>query len=289
MRPKLIILPILVIAALARHAAGQPAGTDAVVIADLMANRLIRVADLSDTGVQLGPTISGLSLNAPWHLGLDSSGRIYIADRDNFRIVRMGAVAGKGWKALSGASLGILADGPGAALISSVTTDRAGRIYVNAGRVIRVDDMNGAGKITFGFPAAITTPFPETPGSFYNPKVLIFDQQGRFIVSDADYHRIDRFDDMNGTGWITFGSKGTGSGQFYRPEGMAVDSAGRIYIADNYGNRIVRMNDMTGAGFVSLGGPSPESNALQFSGPHDIKVDSLDRVWIADTGNPRIV
>src|SRR5437016_4951436 len=152
LHPKRFILPILLLTALAHDAAGQPAGPDSILITDQGTNRLIRVTDLSDTGVQLGPTVSGLSLNIPWHLGLDSSGRIYIAEGgetgnllQDFRIVRMDDVAGNGWKAVTSVQLGIPPPfAPGGGYMSSVTTDRAGRIYINAAVIIRIDDMNGA-------------------------------------------------------------------------------------------------------------------------------------------------
>src|SRR5438067_7286554 len=139
MRPKRFILPIVIIAALARDGAGQQANTgglagaasaqNAIVIADIATNRLFRVTDLSDTGVQIGPTVSGLSIKSPWHIGLDASGRIYVADRDNVRIVRMDDVAGNGWKAFGGAganNFGLDVGGPGSgnAFVVSVNADQ---------------------------------------------------------------------------------------------------------------------------------------------------------------------
>src|SRR5436190_15381814 len=123
--------------------------------------------------------------------------------------------------------------------------------------------MSGAGWLAFPPPNRV--PVPGGVGSLNNPKVLVFDPQGRFYVTDTDNHRVVRFDDMQGTGWVSFGSKGNGVGQFYRPEGIALDSKGRIYITDNLNNRIVRIDDMTGAGWIALGS-LPGTNEGQVAG-----------------------
>src|SRR5207249_8546777 len=56
--------------------------------------RLIRILDVSPTGWEAGPTVSGLTFDNPTKVSFDSIGRIYVADRDNRRIVRMDDVAG---------------------------------------------------------------------------------------------------------------------------------------------------------------------------------------------------
>jgi hypothetical protein len=256
-----------------------------LLITDIPTGRVIRVRNLTEAGWEQGPTIPGLSLARPIHFSLDSAGRIYLTDQgvpvpgqDNINphIVRMDDIAGNGWKTFSGVGSNILAL-PGLSMNSaaySTALDAAGRIYiVSSGRLVRIDDMDGTGWVTF-------TP----PGS--GLKDAILDQSGRIYISDNTNHRIVRFNDMQGSGFVSFGSYGNGVGQFNEPEGVALDSTGRIYITDNYNHRIVRINDMTGAGWTTFG--SYGSSVGQFNGAHDIKLDSLDRIYVADTGNQRI-
>src|SRR5438552_6090983 len=45
--------------------------------------RLLRILDVSPTGWEAGPTVSGLTFDNPTKFSFDSGGRIYVADRDN--------------------------------------------------------------------------------------------------------------------------------------------------------------------------------------------------------------
>jgi sugar lactone lactonase YvrE len=264
------------------------ASTDgiALLISDLKGNRLVRVNDMTGSGWTTGPSVGGRAFNLPWHLHQAANGRIFVADRDSSQIVRMDDLAGNGWTTFSGAGPGQQL-GPtigGAGSVKAVLTDAGGRIYItNGSHVIRINDMTGAGWISLGPPQTSET----APGSFNNPKVVIFDQQGRMLISDTDRHRIDRMDDMQGSGWVTFGTQGSGVGQFQRPEGLAVDRLGRIYITDNENHRIVRINDMTGAGWTTFG--SQGSGVGQVQEPHDIAVADSGRIYILDTGNGRVI
>lgn len=260
-----------------------------ILVSDMWGLRLVRFTDMGGSNWQTGPTRTGDSLNAPWHFALDCSGRIYVADRDNHRIVRLDDLAGNGWKAFSGAGANALAPRP-EDFITAVNVDRAGRIYVLGARsrIVRIDDMDGNGFVSLG-------PTRSGPGSFTNPKVAAFDGQGRIYVTDADSHRIVRFDDMDGRGWTTFGTIGSGVGQFRRPEGVAIDKLGRIYVTDNDNGRIVRIDDVSGAGWVSFGSPgrvNPNTRTGaegQFYEPHDLAVTDDMRIYILDTGNGRVV
>ncbi len=106
-------------------------------------------------------------------------------------------------------------------------------------------------------------------------------------VSGYFNHNIVRFDDMEGTGWTTYGSNGSGIGEFRQPSGVVVDSEGRIYIAGYENHRIVRMDNMDGDGWITYG--SYGSGVGQFSRPTDIMLDHLGRIYIADCYNNRIV
>ena len=105
--------------------------------------RLIKVTASTTDGWLEGPLTAstGLSLNWPWHISLDSAGYLYIDDRDNGRIVRVGDIAGTGWRAFSGVGSNILVPPPvifettgGGSYASQAVVDSAGRIYIEIGR-----------------------------------------------------------------------------------------------------------------------------------------------------------
>ena len=93
--------------------------------------------------------------------------------------------------------------------------------------------------------------------------------------------------DMNGSGWTTFGTHGTGNNQFHFPRGIFVYGLTKIYVTDQANNRIVMMSDMSGSGWTTFG--SSGSGVNQFSAPLGIFVDGAQRIYVADSGNGRLV
>jgi streptogramin lyase len=218
-------------------------------------------------------------LGSPWGIALDSSGRIYVADTYNNRVVRMDNMSGSGWTAYGsyGPNTGQFYDPLG-----GIAVDSSGRIYVADtynNRIVRMDDMSGSGWTTLHPVSA--------PYQFTRPCGIAVDSSGRIYVADANNHRIVRMDDMNGSGWTSYGSYGSGTGQLSYPRGIAVDSNGRIYAADSGNNRITRMDDMSGSGWTTYGTAGSASG--QFRIPNGIVVDAFSRIYVADTNNCRIV
>src|SRR5438876_1000815 len=124
------------------------------------------------------------------------------------------------------------------------------KIYVadeSNNRIVRMDDMTGAGWTPFGV-------FGSGPNQFRFPSGIFVSAAGQIFVTDAFNHRIVRMDNMTGAGWITLGGPAAGSGmnQFNAPFGIFV-SAGQIFVVDTFNSRIVRMDDMTGTGWTELG------------------------------------
>jgi streptogramin lyase len=204
---------------------------------------------------------------------------IYLTDPGNGRIVRLADLSGAGWTTLSMQSAA-----PGAgrqfAFQSGIALDASGRIYfsdVTNARIVRVDNITGAGWVTFGNRGTGRNQFDLPAG-------VLVDGTGRIYIADASNARIVRINDMSGAGWTALGSRGAGPSQFNFPQGVAVDGAGRIYVADALNDRIVRINDMTGTGWTTFGtlGAARGSNS-----PRPWR-SMLSRVYATDSSNDRV-
>jgi DNA-binding beta-propeller fold protein YncE len=141
-------------------------------------------------------------------------------------------------------------------------------------RIVRMDDMSGAGWATWG-ELVIGTPCG-----------VAVDAQDRIYFTEAPAF-VSRIDDMTGKGYTSYA--GPGGDPIGGPNGLALDVAGRIYVVDTTRNRIARIDDMTGAGWVTLGGPDPGSGVGEFDEPLGVAVAKDGRILIADKGNNRVV
>jgi hypothetical protein len=114
-------------------------------------------------------------------------------------------------------------------------------------RIVRVNNMTGAGWTTFGSQG-------NGISQFDHPRSLFVESNGTVYITDWNNHRIVRINDMTGAGWISFGSRGRGVNQFEYPTDLHLDSQGRIYVLDAGNQRLVRIDDMTGAGWQTFSG-----------------------------------
>src|SRR6266446_1752207 len=98
-------------------------------------------------------------------------------------------------------------------------------------RIVRINNMTGAGWVAFGTSGKGTN-------QFFLPHGIFVDTAGKIYVGDFGNSRIVRMDDMTGAGWVELGTLGSGTKQFSMPHGMFVDTARKIYVADPSNNRI---------------------------------------------------
>lgn len=211
--------------------------------------------------------ISASSMNNPNALFVDGSGRLWVADRDNHRILRFDNASSK---ASSAAADGVLGQ-------DLFTTNTAG---------IAADSMNA-------------------PASVY------VDASGRLWVADRANNRVLRFDNAaakaNGSaadgvlGQADFTTKTTGTTAttMNAPWGVAVDGAGRLWVADRSNSRVlrfdsaaIRANGAAANGVLGQALFTTSTYAKTQGGlgePRGVTVDGWGRLYVADEGNTRIM
>ena len=259
-------------------------------------------------------------LASPRGLAFDSSGALYVADREHHRIVKIDSdgvvhhVAGNGSMGRSSTGEG---DGGQAVDASipypmSVAFDVSGDLLVvGSGRVRRIDK---AGQISSVFGARLDLPPSNDPlQTRITPTSLLVDPAGALFVSDSFRHRVYRLD-VNHTLSVFAGLNDLpnevegGPAEFVRyssTDGVAVGPTGDIYIADAQMNRICRITTdgkfykVAGKGLPILriegfgsppqfsgdGGPA---TLADLDGPNGVAIDAEANVYISDSNNNRI-
>jgi len=270
------------------------------------------------TTVAGGRVGSGLQSNVanlnPKAIAVDSTGNLYIADRDNQRIRRMDGATGITTTVAGTGTQGFSGDGGTATTAqlknpSSVVLDGAGNLYIaDSGnqRIRRVDSAtgiittvvgNGAGGFSGdGGPAIIATlNFPEG---------VALDSADNLYIADTGNQRIRRVDSATGiittvvgsgtAGFIGDGGSATAA-QLSSPTGVSVDGADNLYIADSGNHRIRRVDGATGViitvagnGALGFSGDGGVSTAARLTNPSGVALDGSGNLYIADWGNNRI-
>jgi sugar lactone lactonase YvrE len=256
-----------------------------------------------------GPATSA-QLYYPYHLAVDSSNNVYIADQGNcvVREVSGGTIttiAGNGtcnYSGDGGAATSAELDTP-----AGIAFDSSGNMYIADYYNCVIRKVSGGTITTFAGNYSLPAGFsgdggPATSAQLYYPNDVAVDAAGNLYVDDDYNWRIRR---VNASGIIsTFAGNGSGGYQgdgglavetsVYYPQSVAVDSAGDVLIAD-YDNDRIRLVD--GAGYIhTVAGNGTNgffgidilATTAEISQPQGIGTDPSGNIYVSDTGNDLI-
>lgn len=278
---------------------------DPIVVLGDKPGTLRRVAGIPDSpGATVGDRATDTKLSGPSGLAVDASGRLFVADQRNSRIVAVG----------SDGSVSVVLDGracSGDACIETpvaLASDAVGRILIadrGIDRVLRFDPVTGALEVIAG--SGIDAPATEDALALESP---LLDPQGVAVLASGDIvfsetggHRVWRIGPegrlrvLAGSGRAAFGGDGQAATAAHLRGPTALAASGdRLYIADT-GNQRVRAVDLdggtittvAGTGTRGFGGDGGHAAGAQLDGPSGLAVGSAGgRLYIADRGNHRI-
>jgi len=256
-----------------------------VFVADYGNNRVLRFASLfaltngaSAEAVLGQPDFTSnaahatqIGMDGPAGVFVDASGRLWVADFTNNRVLRFDNAS----KIASGANANVVLGQPDFTSNISATTqsgmyspwgvfvDSGGRLWVaefGNNRVLRFDNAatiaSGANADgVLGQPDFTTRDAATTQNEMENPYGIFVDSSGRLWVVDCAHSRVLRFDNaaakLNGANAdgvlgqpdFTSGAAATSQSGMSEPLGVAVDnSSGTLYVADWGNSRVLVFN-----------------------------------------------
>ena len=258
-----------------------------------------------------GGLATSAQLYSPQGVAVDSSGNVYIADYNNFRIRKVSSAGTIATVAGNGACCGYTGDGGAATsaeigLVYGLAFDPSGNLYLTdiENDVVRKVASSGnittvAGNGTFGYAG---DGGPATSAELREPFGVAADASGNVYIADTYSYRVRRVSasgtiaTVAGTGNCCYGGDGGAatSALLSVPDGLALDSSGNLYIADSGNNRIRKVSSggtistiagTSSQGYSGDGGPAA---AARLFTPVGVAVDNGGNLRISDSGNARI-
>jgi sugar lactone lactonase YvrE len=239
-------------------------------------------------------------------MAIDSSGNLYIADKNN-DVIRKMTPAGVVTTIAGLAGTTGFVDGTGNAAEfnrpNAVAVDSTGNVWVADTGNDTIRKITPAG--------VVTTPVgtPGTPGAtdgtgpaalFSGPSGICIDGSGNLYIADTGNDIIRKVTSAGvsstfaGTAGVVGFVDGTSNGvQFSNPIGISIDGSGNLYVADT-NNNLIRKITSAGVSTTIAGNPSTSGvtdgvgEFALFNSPRGIAVDSAGNLYVADSANSTI-
>jgi len=243
-----------------------------------------------------GTLASTAQLNNPIAIALDTSGNLYIADRDNQAVRKVGSDGALRTIA------GVLETAGELAYPSGVAVSAGGVITIADSANNRIRQLTGTTLVTVAGDAGGGFGFggdsgPALGALLASPAGVAVDATGRIVIADTYNQRIRRVDvdaartitTIAGSGaFRVFGDGAAAtSAPDLAPWAVAADAQGNVYIADGFDpvsgltHDRIRKVDTAGTITTLAGNGDPTSSSLPF--PEAVAVDALGRVYMLET------
>ncbi len=264
-------------------------------------------------GLGDGGAATNAELNGPYGVAVDATGNLFIADRGNSRIRKVGAngmittVAGGGTGGLGdgGAATNAELNGP-----YGVAVDATGNLFIadTGNNVIR--EVGSDGMITTVAGNGYVNPItgwggysgdggPATNAELNEPTGVAVDGTGNLFIVDSENNVIREvgtdgiISTVGGNGWKGYSGDGGAAtnAELAYPYGVAVDATDNFFIADTY-NNVIRevgtngiITTVAGSWTNGYAGDGGAATKAELSGPYGVAVDATGNLFIADTWN----
>jgi uncharacterized protein (TIGR03437 family) len=246
-------------------------------------------------------------LAGPTGVAIDSSGDIFIADRDGNHIYKVTASSQKITTVMGNSGYGFAGDGGAAANAqmnspTSIQVDPTGDLFFVDLFNSRVRKINSSGNISTIAGNGLVT-YSGDGGAAQNalmsaPSGVAVAPTGLIYLSDTNNQRIRMIAGDgtistvvgNGTaGFAGDGSAGT-SAQVNFPTALATDTSGNLYVSDTGNQRVRKLSagsitTVAGNGTAGYGGDGGAATSAQINSPAGLAVDGAGNLYIADFSN----
>ncbi len=230
-------------------------------------------ADPGDGGLATSAVIAN-----PVGMAIDSSGNLYVANRQRMRVQKItpdgiiNTVAGNGVAGYSGD--GGLATNAELSLPTGIAVDSAGDLFIADFGNHRVRKVSAGGVIS-------------TIAAVSAPAGAALDANGNLYIADQQNSRIweispdDAITTAAGTGVTSFSGDGgpATAAQLNLTSGVAVDATGNVYISDFLNSRVRK---------VSSDGTITTVPGLNLIYPQGLTVDAAGNLYVADEGRSQV-